>query len=155
MCASGGRRSGAPPPTLTQQRMDLWHMATTLDLRIKEFADRGPQALDSCTTTCLEGLLRQLAAAREYHLTHDAEAANRGLGFKAPGDSVAQGWLQEDARAHSQALYRQGLRNRGRGSGGAAASSSVGTGSTGGGGASAAGGKGSGRGRAAPPAPAH
>lgn len=61
---------GSGPPT--QQRMDLWHTATTLDLRVKVFSDRGPQALawGLLHDDLLEGLLRQLAAAKEYHLTH-------------------------------------------------------------------------------------
>ena len=103
----------------TQQKSDLWHSATVCDLRLKELADKGPQALaiGLSSDDVLEGMLRQLAAAKEFKSTHDSEAANRILGFRAPGDSITPQWLQEDARSHSQAIYKQGLRLRGKGKG--------------------------------------
>eukprot|EP00974_Lingulodinium_polyedra_P026332 2540918-Lingulodinium_polyedra.AAC.1 len=40
------------------------------------------------------------------------------VGFRAPGDSVVPHWLQDEARTHSQALYKQQLRARaGKGKG--------------------------------------
>ena len=103
----------------TQQKSDLWHSATVCDLRLKELADKGPQALaiGLSSDDVPEGMLRQLAAAKEFKSTHDSEAANRILGFRAPGDSITPQWLQEDARSHSQAIYKQGLRLRGKGKG--------------------------------------
>eukprot|EP00974_Lingulodinium_polyedra_P053511 5141356-Lingulodinium_polyedra.AAC.1 len=74
-------------------------------MRVEEFQQQGPQALawGLQHDDMLEGLLRQLASAREYKLTGDAQAAQRVLGFRAPGDSVVPGWLQGDSRTYAQA----------------------------------------------------
>ena len=56
--------------------------------------------------------MRQLASAREFKLSHDAEAASRILGFRTPGDTIAPGWLLDDACTHSQAMCKQGMRAR-------------------------------------------
>ena len=64
------------------------------------------------TDDLLEGLLRQLASAREFKLSRGSEAAARILGFRTPGDTIAPGWLLDDARNHSQSIHKQGLRAR-------------------------------------------
>eukprot|EP00974_Lingulodinium_polyedra_P045255 4340369-Lingulodinium_polyedra.AAC.1 len=50
----------------SQQRQDLWHSAVSADMRLEEFRQQGAQALawGLQHDDMLEGLLRQLAAAR-------------------------------------------------------------------------------------------
>eukprot|EP00974_Lingulodinium_polyedra_P051962 4998169-Lingulodinium_polyedra.AAC.1 len=98
----------------------MWHSAVSADVRIEELRQQGAQALawGLQHDDMLEGLLRQLAAAREFKLTGDSQAAARVGGFRVPGDSVVPKWLQGEARARSQALYKQQLRARaGKGKG--------------------------------------
>ena len=88
---------------------------------IKEYVDAGgPRALQWALEhdELLEGLLRQLAAAREFKRTGDAVQANRVLGFRTPGDSVLPGWMQDDTRSYAHAINKQHLRVHGRGGGG-------------------------------------
>ena len=101
--------SGATP-----QRSDMWHAACAIDLRIAEFSAQGPQALAAALTSddLLEGLLRQVATAREFSITRDAEAASRILGFRMPGDSIVPGWLRDDSRSHSMAVHKQDMRTK-------------------------------------------
>ena len=61
----------------------------------------------------LETLLRQLASAREFKATGDTRAADRILAVQPPGGSVLPTWLADESRAHSTAICKQGLRNRG------------------------------------------
>lgn len=42
----------------------------------------------------------------------DAEAANRMLRYKTAESSIASGWLEDESRNHSTAIYKQGLRTR-------------------------------------------
>ena len=98
----------------TQQFTDLWHTAATSDLRLDELSKGGPQALawGLQNDDIVEGLLRQLAAARFFKISGDAEGAARMLGFANPESSIAPGWLEDEARSHSTAMYKQGLRTR-------------------------------------------
>ena len=88
-------------------------------MRVNEHTRTGgiPELLVGLQTDdMLEGVLRQLAAAKDYKLHGDSAAARAILCLKRPGDSVIPGWLQDEARGHSQALYKQNLRTRpGRG----------------------------------------
>ena len=103
---------GANPRS--QQFTDLWHAACTIDLRVAEFSQNGPAALAQglCSDDILEAHLRQLAAAKFFKLSGDSEGANRMLGYGNPDSSIAPGWLEEESRAHSTAMYKQGLRAR-------------------------------------------
>jgi len=92
----------------------------TIDLRVEEWLRWGgvngvAQVL--MTDDLLEGVLRQLAAAREFKLTGDSVAARAILAMKRPTDSVLPPLLAEESRAYSTAVYKQGLRTRGRGKG--------------------------------------
>ena len=141
---------GAAAPS--QQRSDTWHSAVVIDMRIAEFSRQGPEALAAglASDDVLEGLLRQLASARELALTGDVAAANRILGFRMPGEGITPGWLLDDARTHSTAIYKQGRRarggeGRGRGAGRQGRGDGEGTGR--GGDGRGRGGRGGGRGR--------
>ena len=105
----------------TQQSVDLWHACCIVDIRVEEYLARGgmPALLWGLNTDdVLEGTLRQLASAREFKLHGDSQAARALLAFKRPGDSVVPQWLQEESRAYSTAMHKQGLRTRGGGGGG-------------------------------------
>ena len=128
----------------TQSFSDQWHAATLVDMRVQELVQTaGAASLSDAMLKDdqLEVLLRQLAAAREYRLSGDAEAANHVLGVQPSGASVVPTWLASEARAHSTAMYQQGIRTRGR-------ATEKGDGGKGGGG------RGGGRGRASPKAAA-
>ncbi|CAE8743797.1 unnamed protein product [Polarella glacialis] len=58
----------------------------------------------------LEGLFRQLSAAREFQLTGDAAAASRILAFRSANESALPSWLQTEARRWSDQVRKQGLR---------------------------------------------
>ncbi|CAE8614727.1 unnamed protein product [Polarella glacialis] len=58
----------------------------------------------------LEGLFRQLSAAREFQLTGDAAAASRTLAFRSANESVLPSWLQTETRRWSNQVHRQGIR---------------------------------------------
>ena len=98
----------------SQHRSSMWHSACAVDLRVEEMAKDGPQALAANLESddLVEGLLRQLASAREFALTHDSAAASRILGFRMPGESITPQWLLDDANQHSQSMHKQTLRTR-------------------------------------------
>ncbi len=104
--------SGAPG---SPHQTDLWHAACTVDTRIEELLRcYGQQGLawGLYADDILEGLLRQLASAREYKLHGDTEAAKSILALRRPGDIVVPAWLADESRAHSTAMYKQQLRVR-------------------------------------------
>lgn len=98
----------------TQQFTDLWHAATTVDLKLDEYARAGPNHLawGLVHDDIVEGHLRQLAAAKYYKLTGDSEASNRMLGYSNPEGSVAPTWMEDDARGFSLAKHKETMRNR-------------------------------------------
>ena len=100
-----------------QEFNNQWHSATVADMRLEEADRMGPTGKSYALAhdDQLETLLRQLASAREFKLTGDASAAERILAVKAPGSSILPAWLADEARAHSTALWKQGIRTRGSG----------------------------------------
>ena len=100
----------------TQQSSDLWHAAVTVDIRVEEWlAQGGVQGLafGLQSDDVLEGLLRQLASAREFKLTGDAPAARAILAMRRPGDSILPQWLADEARSYSTAVWKQNQRTHG------------------------------------------
>eukprot|EP00442_Polarella_glacialis_P047256 CAMPEP_0115051446 /NCGR_PEP_ID=MMETSP0227-20121206/2350_1 /TAXON_ID=89957 /ORGANISM="Polarella glacialis, Strain CCMP 1383" /LENGTH=349 /DNA_ID=CAMNT_0002435425 /DNA_START=611 /DNA_END=1662 /DNA_ORIENTATION=+ len=97
----------------SQQRRDLYHSATLCDMRIDEYlTTHGVAGLMWALThdDMLEGLFRQLSAAREFQLTGDAAAASRILAFRNANGSVLPSWLQCEARRWSEQVHEQGRR---------------------------------------------
>ncbi|CAE8692694.1 unnamed protein product, partial [Polarella glacialis] len=103
---------GAPD---TQQKRDLFHTATLCDMRIAEYTQsQGANGLAWALShdDMLEGMLRQLSAAKEYHLTGDSAQASRIIAFRTGNDSVLPSWLQSETREFSNAVHKQELRAR-------------------------------------------
>ncbi|CAE8602022.1 unnamed protein product [Polarella glacialis] len=97
----------------SQQRRDLYHSATLCDMRIDEYlTTHGTAGLRWALTRddMLEGLFRQLSAAREFQLAGDAAAASRILAFRSANESVLPSWIQAEARRWSDQAHKQGLR---------------------------------------------
>ena len=102
----------------TQQSSDLWHAAVTIDLRVEEWLQQGGVhglAVGLQTDDLLEGLLRQLASAREYKLTGDGPASRAILAMRRPGDSILPQWLADESRSYCTAVWKQNQRTNGRG----------------------------------------
>jgi hypothetical protein len=103
---------GAPD---TQQKRDLFHTATLCDMRIAEYTQsQGANGLAWALShdDMLEGMLRQLSAAKEYHLTGDSAQASRIIAFRTGNDSVLPSWLQSETREFPNAVHKQELRAR-------------------------------------------
>ncbi|CAE8631456.1 unnamed protein product [Polarella glacialis] len=97
----------------SQQRKDLYHSATLCDMRIDEYLTaHGTTGLGWALThdDMLEGLFRQLSAAREFQLTGDASAASRILAFRSANESVLPSWLQTETRRWANQVRKQELR---------------------------------------------
>ncbi|CAE8594468.1 unnamed protein product [Polarella glacialis] len=97
----------------SQQRRDLYHSATLCDMRINEYLTaRGTTGLGWALTRddMLEGLFRQLSAAREFQLTGDAAAASRILAFRSANESVLPSWLQTETRRWSNQVRKHEIR---------------------------------------------
>ncbi|CAE8610169.1 unnamed protein product [Polarella glacialis] len=97
----------------SQQRRDLYHSATLCDMRIDEYLTaHGTTGLRWALThdDMLEGLFRQLSAAREFQITGDAAATSRILAFRSANESVLPSWLQTETRRWSNQVHKQELR---------------------------------------------
>ncbi|CAE8641212.1 unnamed protein product [Polarella glacialis] len=97
----------------TPRRRDLYHSATVCDMQIDEYvAAHGPAGLGWALThdDMLEGLFRQLSAAREFQLTGDAAATSRILAFSSANESILPPWLQNETRKWSSQVRKQKLR---------------------------------------------
>ncbi|CAE8705687.1 unnamed protein product [Polarella glacialis] len=97
----------------SQHRRNLYHSAMLCDMRLDEYVTaHGAPGLGWALThdAMLEGLFRQLSAAREFQLTGDAAAASKILAFRGANESALPSWLQTETRRCSNQIRMKELR---------------------------------------------